>query len=541
MTRKADFSLDQAILDPGFTPSQKDVEPLLDRLMRAGGDEAEAHLFRALLRLGAKAALPALARAKSAEGHGLRRLVRLLGQLERSESVPSVLEFLVEELAHQDPKIRSLAVQALGKLRGPRSEDALIAALAKESEASVRRALVQALGYVGGERARMAISSVQVGDGLLEQRKQRASLMLERDRLRVESSVFDAAKPSPAPVPIALRCRSGMEDFLCDELGPNLKPRVSRKLPLGLRVEALLSGAPLQLFRARLWTSFGFLLTPRAASSPDELAARVIDALSSDEAFGIFKHWTRGPLRYRLAWPGGGKRRALVYRVAAEVSARRPQLHNDPRESPWQAVVHEGGGAVCVELVPRLSDPRFAYRAGDVPAASHPSIAALIARVSGVRDDDVVWDPFVGSGLELCERSLRGPYRMLLGSDRDKAALQIARVNLENAQARHFKLFEHDIRDPLPAFEARPTLVLSNPPMGLRVHRSTSLPEVLDAFLLRAAEALCPGGRLTWISPMPERTASTARRAGLALVLSKPVDMGGFEAQLQAFTKAVRG
>ena len=38
---------------------------------------------------------------------------------------------------------------------------------------------------------------------------------------------------------------------------------------------------------------------------------------------------------------------------------------------------------------------------------------------SGARADDVVWDPFVGSGTELVERALAGPYARLLGSDTD--------------------------------------------------------------------------------------------------------------------------
>src|SRR5262249_60017045 len=110
------------------------------------------------------------------------------------------------------------------------------------------------------------------------------------------------------------------------------------------------------------------------------------------------------PLRFRLAFRAGGKRRAAVWRVAEEVSRRAPELVNDPTASPWTAEVLEAPGLVRIELVPEIADPRFAYRAGDVPAASHPTIAAALVRVAGARHDDVVWDPFVGSGTELCER-----------------------------------------------------------------------------------------------------------------------------------------
>jgi 23S rRNA G2445 N2-methylase RlmL len=199
-------------------------------------------------------------------------------------------------------------------------------------------------------------------------------------------------------------------------------------------------------------------------------------------------------------------------------------------------VVYEGPTLLRVELVPRFDDQRFAYRRGDVPAASHPTIAAALVRVAGVRADDLVWDPFVGSGVELCERALAGDYRALIGSDRDAAALEVARSNLAAAGAVRVELHRLDARD-RPPFKARPTLIITNPPLGRRVHRSSDLGELLDRFLDRAAEILAPGGRLVWISPFPERTARAATSHGLELFHSQLVDMGGFDAQLQAFRK----
>ena len=82
------------------------------------------------------------------------------------------------------------------------------------------------------------------------------------------------------------------------------------------------------------------------------------------------------------------------------MAAERPELVNDPTASLWEAVVVEKP-RVAVEVWPRgLGDPRFAYRRAYVPASSHPTLAAALARVGGVRADDVVWDPFVGAGTE---------------------------------------------------------------------------------------------------------------------------------------------
>jgi predicted RNA methylase len=213
-----------------------------------------------------------------------------------------------------------------------------------------------------------------------------------------------------------------------------------------------------------------------------------------------------------------------------------PELVNDPTGSPWEAVVYEAPGAVRVELVPNVPDPRFAYRTGDVPAASHPTIAAALVRAAGPRPGDVVWDPFAGSGMELCERALAGPYRSLVGSDLDAAALAVARANLEAAGAREVTLIQGDatrLRPPGPA----PTLIITNPPLGRRVQRSAALGPLLDRFVEHASGLLAPGGRISWISPFPARTRTIAGVRGLTVALAREVDLGGFPAELQVLVR----
>ena len=73
--------------------------------------------------------------------------------------------------------------------------------------------------------------------------------------------------------------------------------------------------------------------------------------------------------------------------------------------------------------------------------------------------------------------------------------------------------------------------------MGRRVTRDGNLGAVLDAFLANAASSLVPGGRLVWLSPFAERTATTARRLGLKVTRHEPVDLGGFTAELQRFDR----
>src|SRR5262249_36152420 len=152
----------------------------------------------------------------------------------------------------------------------------------------------------------------------------------------------------------------------------------------------------------------------------------------------------------------------------------------------------------------------------------------------GPRGHDVVWDPFVGSGVELCERALSGPYRRLVGSDLDAAALAVARENLATLDARDVTLIQGDatrLRPPGPPI----TLIVTNPPLGRRVQRGAALGPVLDRFVAHAARSLATGGRLAWISPFPARTREVAASSGLTLARSLEVDMGGFTAEMQLF------
>ena len=144
-----------------------------------------------------------------------------------------------------------------------------------------------------------------------------------------------------------------------------------------------------------------------------------------------------------------------------------------------------------------LDDPRFIYRRKLVPAASHPTLAAALARIAGVRSNDVIWDPFVGAGTELVERARLGPHKKLYGSDLDPAALAAARENLSfaNLDAELVRGDARHYRPPEPV-----SLVLTNPPMGRRVRSHEGLPELFTVFWQHAAELLAVGGRLVWIS-----------------------------------------
>jgi HEAT repeat protein len=526
--------LGSRVVDPGFTPSVRDLDALVDLL---ADDDLAAAVERSIARVGVPAFAVLSARLPGARPPIRARIVRTLGRLAQAGDAASS-ELLIAALADVDPKSRRNAAIALGHAAGEGVEAALLRAWESDPRPEMRRSIAASLGKVGGERAlgllRAAAGSAE--DPQLGPIAQRAAVMVARTATRpgVSAVRMDLSRAPASPVAVLALSRAGLEGWLAEEL--RAVPAVSdvRVLAPG-RVGCVLAGPPADLFAARTMLSFAFPLATETVGAGEEVGAALARALVSDEAKRIVAAWTMGDARYRVAWADGAHHRAATWAAVEAVGREAPSLVNDPTDSTWEVLVEPRGGAVDVALAPRaFDDPRFAWRRADVPAASHPTIAAALARASGAQAEDVVWDPFVGSGSELVERARLGAYRALLGSDRDPRALEAARKNLAAAGLRA----ELTVADALEIAPEGVTLVVTNPPMGRRASRSSSIAETLDRFVVHAASVLRPAGRLVWIAPWPPRARAAGRAAGMVLDLARRVDMGGFDAEVQRWIKS---
>jgi 23S rRNA G2445 N2-methylase RlmL len=116
----------------------------------------------------------------------------------------------------------------------------------------------------------------------------------------------------------------------------------------------------------------------------------------------------------------------------------------------------------------------------------------------------------------------------------DARALSAARENTARAGLEGVLLQQADARNHrVPGL----TLVLTNPPMGRRVLRARGLSGVLCQVVRNVAHQLAPGGRMVWLSPFPDATARAAADASLNVERLGPIDLGGFSAELQRFTR----
>jgi hypothetical protein len=576
----------------GWQPGRADLGELEVLL---GGEAELAELAeRALARLPPPAAWTFVEGRFAASTPPLRgRLVRLAGRLAADGEERAGRRFLESALCDDDDKSRRNAAIALGKLPYAESSERLLLALWPEAGLELRRALVEALGKAGGPEARTLLDGLgAIDDDRLRALVSEARLRLGRTLGRtVERGGLRAEVALGPGWQVVARSRHGLAGWVREELAA--LPRLREVEVLDPEaVQASYEGPLAALFGCR--TALGFELpcrlpahvagggdhagegpgstctdasrgapgsrvragsgstkhdasaattrsAPRsrvrlapedraAAFDPERLGQLVVEVLTSSEVRALLGRLTVGPVRWRLEWADAGHRRSLTYRIAAEVAARAPELVNDPTDSLWELVVREQP-RLGLSLRPRgLEDPRFAWRTAMRPASSHPTVAAALALAARVRPSDVVWDPFVGTGAELVECGLRAAGVRLLGSDLEPAALEGARQNL-TAAGLTATLLAADATHDLPP--ARPTLIITNPPMGRRVLDRQGTRALLPAFLQHVGRVLAPGGRLAWIAPRGDECVAEAARVGLVPRLRQRVDMGGFWGELQ--------
>lgn len=548
--RPEGFDLSAAARDPSFVPARADLPALLDLL--GGADPVP--IERALIRAGQAVVPLARARFDAATPPLRARLVRLLGRLGGDGGVG----WLLARTDDPDDKSRRNAFAALGRL-GPSATEAeraeiearLLARWAGSIAIEERRVVAAALGKLGTEPARAALSSPEAttDDPELARIAAEGRLKLERDLGRGARGSIPTDGILERATRVRFHVRRGLEAVLEEELPPGWDPRIVA--PTLVDVSA--HGSLEDLFAARTALRFGF---PCAVPTEGSIEERVAAAISAPAVVERLRRLTRGSITWRLEWASAGHRRAATFRVAKLVAARAPELRNDPTGSLWEVVVSmrpprsaigaarppEGRPPTLdVEIWPKgLADPRFAYRVADVPAASNPTIAAALARAAGLRRDEVVWDPFVGSGTELVERARRAPVRALYGCDLDPRAIDAAERNLAAAavESERTHLVVGDARACRPPEPV--SLVITNPPMGRRVLDRESLAPLFDAVLANAAASLRRDGRIVWLSPLGRATATLAGKHGLEAVRHGAVDVGGFDAELQVLSRRRR-
>lgn len=436
-------------------------------------------------------------------------------------------------------KIRRYAMAALPKIgAGAEGEAELLSLLKTTTVGREKKFLAQALEKIGGAAT---LETTRTGGlNLLPLTEQKIKASVARSQnpsaIRMDGVLTDFTGLS-----IHLRGRRGLEGMVRDEAEEFIRTRGKFRIT-GVS-EGLVALAPVapfslaDLYSLRCFGAVGFVPSSNPAESVEALAS----VITSPLARRVLQTFTEGSIRYRLNFIGKGHQRGAVRLLAGRVYAMCPEILNDARNVTWTMDIQPGGRGGPVELRPNLTpDPRFYYRRQDVPAASHPQLAACMARLAGRVENEIVWDPFCGSGLELVESALLGGVRGIHGTDLSAEAIAIARDNFAAARIKpvpaNFACC--DFRDYAAGENLGPnsaSLIITNPPMGMRVPVSNLRGLMADLFDV-AAKVLRPGGRLVLANPV----SISKQSQFLQLQSLQAVDFGGFDCRVEKYLKGAR-
>jgi len=470
-------------------------------------------------------------------------VIRAVGVVFSESGTPkqkaAVRSWLVRLLQDPSEKVRRYAMTALPKLgAGTREEEALLSLMRTTTIERERKFLSQALEKIGGTATLDAAAAIR---GVLPQTEQKArASVARRERpsvIRTESLLSDFTR-----LRIHLHCRKGLEEILRDEVKEHIaRLGKFRILQVQNGLVAITPTAPFSLadiYTLRCFATVGFFLGHVRSSNPTEAVNALASAMTSPVSRAILTAFTEGSIRYRLEFVSRGHQRGAVRLLANRAYAMCPDILNDPRGAPWSMDILPKGDGISVELRPKLTpDPRFTYRKDDIRAASHPPLAACMARLSGRGHQEIVWDPFCGSGLELIERALLGGVKRMFGTDLNPDAIVVCRANFAAANVSvPLELACCDFRDYAKLEGLGPksvTVIITNPPMGKRVRVPSLRGLVRDLFAV-AAVVLKPGGRLIFANPLPIEPQDPS----LKLKYRKVVDLGGFNCRLEMYLNA---
>lgn len=509
--------------------------------------KADNDLYRKLRALSAAQLwteeVPKFNRASPADRQRQVGLVRAVGVVfsttQHLGQKAEVVAWMKGLLNDPSEKIRRYAMAAIPKLGGDVEAEKKILTIIQTSQVDrEKRKAGAALEKIAGEETLKAVAEHKQPLPVSEH-KVRANVARREGpgKIRMEAVMdrYDTLR-------ISLRCRRGLEAVLAEEV-KDAEAKGGKFHLLEVRgchviVAAKAPFTLAEIYELRCFDTVGFGLgrvrDPESSSAITGLA----QIIGSELTQRLMSHYTDGSWRYRLAFSGSQNRDDQVQAVATAAFKVNGKILNDAKEAPWSIDVFMAPTAAIVELRPKVSpDPRLAYRLSAVSAASHPPIAACMARLAGRQDNEVIWDPFCGSGLELIESALLGGVKQLVGTDLSESAVAMTKANFAAAKLAGVKgaFYTSDFRnfDAIPELaRGRVSLIISNPPLGRRV-RVPNLHGLFEDLFKVAAEVLRPGGRLIFVNPVRVEPKDKSLRR----TYRQEVDLGGYDCKMEMYIK----
>ncbi len=537
MTQSVVEEIKKKLTQSSWTPGKKDVSILLENWLAFSEEERE-ELEKSLAKLDAQAVDRATNLWNNIHvrirGDWARPLARAIVKNQQETS----LEWLAQMVNHEsDPRARKGFIQAVGGgLQGKELKkrsilvDAILAASARRDlHLPEVKALTEALGKSADPRAVNALKLLAGQGGEVG----RSQLILERDTARANENddvTIDLAT--------LMDGEKGTAKDLVFWFVPGLEKLALRTGVFGsadtLSQGVLLveSGLGKTLRDNLLWQEVGVVLG-RVPANSAEAVAKVV-ARSSPRLRASMKG-LKADAKIRLRIDQSGEENGPkigAWAFAEALAKENCDIMNDGRNAHWQVrLLQHGTNHLVVAVSKKHVDARWTWRGSqDIEGSSQSTVAAGIVALAAPRANDTIWDPFCGAGTELviASRVTSGKAK-LFGTDVNPNAIEAAKRKAAELgiamELRHC--------DALTISERFSTIV-TNPPFGMRTSRGEAR-GILEELFRRIRARLGNGGRFVLLSHAPAATADWGKNAGLRLVESIPVKLGGISCELQRF------
>ena len=413
-------------------------------------------------------------------------------------------------LFSSSPKCRKNAARLVGALKNPKDSDPLCNALLKEETLFVIPSMILAAGNLQTEKTKAVLNNytVPISNAQSEDKhvsEIRVSLDKALGKFSEESIPF--LKKTDRTIRYLVVPPEGFSDVLCEELEEKGFHADVRKDSCYVETED-----PEKLYTVRCAREF---LIPVGSGVP----------LEPEHIAECFREFLSFPYRLEIRNYSGDRTKLIRSIVSAAGGTNSPS-----RYAVELRIVCSSERADLFARLCNVTDNRFRYRTGTVPASMHPSLAACIVRYAahflheGV-STPVVLDPCCGSGTLLFEREMYNSGGKFLGIDIDQDAVRIARNNAKSSGSR-IRFIRKDMIRFRP--EEKIDEMYANLPFGNRVGSHSKNKALYQGLISKLEEWLKPGG-IAVLYTMESKllTESLRKHSSIEILDKRNTEAGG--------------
>ena len=262
--------------------------------------------------------------------------------------------------------------------------------------------------------------------------------------------------------------------------------------------------------------------------------SKVSSLLTPHETFGI-RPSREGKHEYTSLDIGRVGGDAIIDKIQ-ETYGERPAVD---LKHPANIVYCDVVGDTCMVGVDTTGDMALhkrGYRVFDHPAALRPTIAYAMIKIAGVREKEILLDPFCGGGTILIEAAHMYKNLGLFGIDLFAQNIKGAYLNAICAGvSEKINFIVGDATKLNKIFNVEVDRIVCNPPYGirqLRGEKSREVPKLYDKFLSSASKILADEGVICIVTPKRRAIQISVDKSKLKILHKREIYHGGLKAYI---------